>query len=80
MHEILAIGLGTMVFRDSISYNGRFTFERIHNRKEQIFFTKERRIVRQKSGCLKHSNGRIFQVYPQTHGRIKVSWKWGPYV
>ena len=30
--------------------------------KEQIFFTKEWRNIRQKSGCLNHSNELIFQV------------------
>ena len=34
---------------------GRFTFE-------QIYFMKERRTIRQKSGCLNHLNEQIFQV------------------
>ena len=37
-------------------------FEQIHNTKEQIFFTKEQRKIRQKSRCLNHSNKQILQV------------------
>ena len=44
-------------------------------RKSRFIFTKERRIIRQKSGCLSHSNERIFQVNIQMQGRIKDSWK-----
>ena len=40
----------------------RFTFERIHHTKEQKLFLRERRKIRQKSGCLNHSNERIFQL------------------
>ena len=40
----------------------RFTFERSIIRKSRFIFTKERRTIRQKSGCLKHSNERIFLV------------------
>ena len=46
-------------------------------RKSRFIFTKERRTIGQKSGCLNHSNERIFQVYLQMQGRIKDSWKWG---
>ena len=31
-------------------------------RKSRFSFTKDRRTIRQKSGCLNHSNERIFQV------------------
>ena len=37
-------------------------------RKSRFIFTKERRIIRQKSGCLNCSNERIFQVYLQIQG------------
>ena len=40
-------------------------------RKSRFIFTKERRIIRQKSGCLSHSNERIFQVHIQMQWRIK---------
>ena len=49
-------------------------------RKSRFIFMKERRTIRQKSGCLNHSNERIFQVYLQMQGRIKDSWKWSPFV
>ena len=51
-------------------------------RKTRFIFTKERRTIWQKSGCLNHSNERIFQVYMylQMQGRIKDSWKWGRYL
>ena len=49
-------------------------------RKSRFIFMKERRTIRQKSGCLNHSNERIFQLYLQMQGRIKDSWKWSPYV
>ena len=58
---------------------GRFTFERIHNTNEQIYFMKERRIIRQKSGCLNHSYEQIFQVNIQMQGWIMDSWKGGSY-
>ena len=45
-------------------------------RNSRFIFTKERGTIRQKSGCLNHSNERIFQV----KGRIKDSWKGGSYV
>ena len=48
-------------------------------RKSRFIFTKERRTIRQKRGCLNHSNERIFQVYLQMQGQIKDFWKWGPY-
>ena len=48
--------------------------------KSRFIFTKERRTIRQKSRCLNHSNERIFEAYLQKQGRIKDSWKWGPYV
>ena len=54
---------------------GRFTFERICYSKEQIFFTKERRTIRQKSGRLNHSNKRIVQVNIQMQGWINDCWK-----
>ena len=44
-------------------------------RKSRSIFTKERRTIRQKSGCLNHSNERIFQVNAQMQGKIKDSWK-----
>ena len=44
-------------------------------RKSRFIFTKELRIIRQKSSCLSHSNERIFQVNIQMQGRIKDSWK-----
>ena len=44
-------------------------------RKSRFIFTKERRTIRQKSGCLNHSNGQIFQVNSQMQGKIKDSWK-----
>ena len=44
-------------------------------RKSRYIFTKERRIIRQKSGCLSHSYKRIIQVNIQMQGRIKDSWK-----
>ena len=45
--------------------------------KSRLIFTKERRTIRQKSGCLNHSNKRIFQVNTQMQGQIKDSWKGG---
>ena len=56
--------------------------DRIHNTKvlEQIYFSKEGRTIRQKSGYLNHSNWRIFQVNSQMQGKIKDSWKGGSYV
>ena len=45
-------------------------------RKSRFIFTKERRTIRQMSGCLGCSNEQIFQVYLQMLGRIKDSWKW----
>ena len=48
-------------------------------RKSRFIFTKERRNIRQKSGCLNHSNERIFQVNILMQGRIKASWKGGSY-
>ena len=48
-------------------------------RKSRFIFTKERRNIRQKSGCLNHSNERIFQVNILMQGRIKASWKGGTY-
>ena len=42
-------------------------------RKSRFIFTKERRNIRQKSGCLNHSNERIFQVNILMQGRIKAS-------
>ena len=44
-------------------------------RKSRFIFTKEQRIIRQKSGCLNHSNEQIFQVNIQMQGRFKDSWK-----
>ena len=46
-------------------------------RKSRFIFTKELRTIRQKSGCLNHSNERIFQVKILKQGRIKDSWKGG---
>ena len=37
-------------------------------RKSRFMFREERRTMRQKSGCLNHSNERIFQVYLQIQG------------
>ena len=34
-------------------------------RKSRFIFTKERRTITQKSGCLNYSNERIFQIYLQ---------------
>ena len=39
-------------------------FEWIHNRKGQIYFTKERRTIRQKSICLSHLNERFPGKHP----------------
>ena len=44
-------------------------------RKGRFIFMKERRIIRQKSGCLNQLNERIFQVNILVQGRIKDSWK-----
>ena len=44
-------------------------------RKSRFIFTKERRTIRQKSGCLNHSNERIFQVNIQMQGWINDCWK-----
>ena len=49
-------------------------------RKSRFIFTKERRTIRQKSGCLNHSNEQIFQVSILMPGLIKDSWKGGSYV
>ena len=49
-------------------------------RKNKLIFTKERKIIRQKSGCLNHSNERIFQVNIQMQGRIEDSWKGVSYI
>ena len=46
-------------------------------RKSRLFFTKERRTIRQKSGYLNHSIERIFQVIILMQGRIKDSLKGG---
>ena len=46
-------------------------------RKSRFIFTKERRIIRQKSGCVNHSNERIFQVNMLMQGWIKDYWKGG---
>ena len=46
-------------------------------RKSRFIFTKERRMIRQKSGCLNYSNERIFQVNIQMQGWIKDAWKRG---
>ena len=43
-------------------------------RKSGIIFTKEWRKLKQKSGCLNHSNERIFQVNIQMQEQIKDSW------
>ena len=51
------------------------TFERIHNTKEQINFYERAAFIRRKSGCLNHSNERLFQVNIQMQGQIKDSWK-----
>ena len=48
--------------------------------KSRFIFTKEGRTIRQKSGCLNHSNERILQVNIPMQGRIKDSWKGGSYV
>ena len=48
--------------------------------KSRFIFTKKRSTIRQKSGCLNHSNERIFQVNSQMQGKIKDSWKGGSYV
>ena len=42
-------------------------------RKSRFIFTKEWRTIRQKSGCLNHSNERIFHVIILMQGRIKDS-------
>ena len=42
-------------------------------RKSKFILTKERRTIRQNSGCLNHSNERIFQVNIKMQGRIKDS-------
>ena len=39
--------------------------------KSRFTFTKERRIIKQKSGCLDNSNKRIFQVNIQMQGQVK---------
>ena len=44
-------------------------------RKSRFIFTKERRTIRQKSGCLNHLNERIFQVNIQMQGWINDCWK-----
>ena len=49
-------------------------------RKSRFIFTKERRTIRQKSGCLNHSYERIFQVNILMQGRIKDYWKGSSYV
>ena len=54
-------------------------FERIHN-KSRFNFTKERRTIMQKSGCLNHLIERLFQVNIQTQGPIKDSLKGDLYV
>ena len=43
-------------------------------RKSRIIFTKERRKIKQKSGCLTHSNEQINQVNIQKQVQIKDSW------
>ena len=48
--------------------------------KADLFFMKEQRNIRQKSGCLNHSNEQIFQVIILMQGPIKDSWKGGSYV
>ena len=48
--------------------------------KEQIYFTKEQRTIRQESRCLNHSNQRNFKFNIQSEGRIKDFWKVGSYV
>ena len=77
IHKQVIVKVYTWLGKQLLPFCGRFTFERIHNAKEQIFFTKERRIIRQKSGCLNDSNERIFQVNVLMQGRIKYSWKGG---
>ena len=59
----------------------RFTFERIHNMKEQTSFYEkaENHKAKERIGHLNHSNEQIFQVYLKIQGRIKESWKWGLY-
>ena len=42
-------------------------------RKSRFIFTKEQRIIRQKSGCLNHLNELIFQVNFQMQGWINDS-------
>ena len=60
-------------------YLGRFTFERIHNAEEQIYFYERAENHKAMSGCLNHSKERIFQVNILVQGRIKDSWKGGSY-
>ena len=43
-------------------------------RKSRFIFTKEWRTIRRKSGCLNHSNERIFQGNIQMQGQIKDFW------
>ena len=67
---VLAIpGLGKYLYTEDLRLSGSII------RKSRFILTKERRIIRQKSGCLSHSNERIFQVNIQMQGRIKDSWK-----
>ena len=44
-------------------------------RKSRFIFAKERRTIRQKSGCLNHLNERIFQVNIRMQGWINDSWE-----
>ena len=65
---------------DKANIGGDLCFSVSMLRKSRFLFTKEWRTIRQKSGCLNHSNEQIFQVNIQMLGRIKDSWKGGSYV
>ena len=62
---ILIIAFGEYISMEDLRLSGSII------RKSRFIFTKERRIIRQKSGCLSHSNERIFQVNIQIQWRIK---------
>ena len=68
------ISVHHLIISFGVPWMGDLHLTRSVIRKSRFIFTKERRTIRQKSGCLNHLNERIFQVNIQMRGWINDSW------
>ena len=80
-HSLISVLVLLVKKRSTVGYPGDLCWSGSIIRKSRFIFTKERRTIRQKSGCLNHSNEQIFQVNIQMQEWIIGCWKgvWGSF-